>query len=99
MRGFGEILTRIEDGVRNAQQQWHDEKQASRINPIALATVLVSIITVLVGGSWVIGSELARHEERSQYQQYLINQVETRQWGETQHGGTSGLPPPVPSHQ
>jgi membrane protease subunit (stomatin/prohibitin family) len=37
MRGLGDVLQRIEASVSTAQQQWQDDKHASRINPIALA--------------------------------------------------------------
>jgi hypothetical protein len=60
MRGLGDVLQRIEASVSTAQQQWQDDKHASRINPIALASVLISIISILVGGAWLISGQLAR---------------------------------------
>lgn len=80
VRGLGSILGRIEQGVAEAQQRFDNDKQAARLNPIALATVLLSIITILVGGAWLISGELARHDERSIYQQRMLDRVEQRQW-------------------
>jgi cell division protein FtsB len=71
MRGLGDVLQRIEASVSNAQQQWQDDKQASRINPIALTSVLISIISILVGGAWLVSGSLARQDERSVQQQRI----------------------------
>lgn len=96
MQGLGDILSRIEGGISQAQQQALEEKHASRVNPVALATVLVSIISVLIGGAWLVGGELARHDERSQYQQRMIDRIELRQWqqrpGEAQSGPAEAHP-------
>ena len=68
VRGLGSILGRIEQGVASAQQQWQDDKQASRINPIALTTVLVSVISILVGGAWLVSGGLATNATRLEEQ-------------------------------
>lgn len=92
MQGLGDILSRIEGGISQAQQQALEDKRGSRVNPVALATVLISIITVLIGGAWLVGGELARHDERSIHQQHMVDQIELRQW--QQHtGGTPSGPP------
>jgi hypothetical protein len=75
MRGFGDILSRIESGISEAHQRFEDDKQASRVNPIALATVLITIISILVGGAWTISGQLARFDERSTYQQRAIDRM------------------------
>jgi hypothetical protein len=80
VRGLGSILQRIEAGVGQAQQRFDDEKQASRLNPLAVGTVLLSIISILVGGAWLISGELSRHDERSIYQQRALDRVEQRTW-------------------
>lgn len=80
MRGLGDVLQRIEASVSNAQQQWQDDKQASRINPIALATVLISIISILVGGAWLVSGAISRQDERSVQQQKYLDRIERRQW-------------------
>jgi hypothetical protein len=64
VKGLGSILTRIEQGVANAQQQWQDDKQASRLNPIALMGVLITIISIIVGGAWLISGQLASTSTR-----------------------------------
>jgi hypothetical protein len=94
MRGFGEILQRIESGISVAQQQAIEDKHASRLNPVALAAILITIITTLVGGAWLVGGELARHDERSQFQQHTIDQIEQRQWD--QRGGGNARAEPNP---
>jgi hypothetical protein len=90
MKGLGDVLQRIEANVSTAQQQWQDDKHASRINPVALATVLVSVISILVGGAWVIGGQLARQDERGVYQQRMLDRVEQRQWA-SRIGGDRGV--------
>lgn len=80
VRGLGDILQRIEAGVAQAHQRFDSDKEASRLNPVALGSVLLTIISVLVGGAWLISGELARHDERSAYQQRLIDLIEARQW-------------------
>lgn len=81
MRGLASILHRIEEGVASAQQRHENDKLASRMNPIAFGSVLLTIISILVGGAWLISGELARHDERSFHQQRMIDQIERRQWG------------------
>lgn len=90
VRGLGSILSRIEQGVASAQQRFDDDKHASRVNPIALATVLLAIITTLIGGAWLIGGELARQDEQNIYQQRTIDTTERRQWDIT-HGAAHSL--------
>lgn len=80
VRGLGSILTRIEQGIAASQQQWQDDKQASRLNPIAMGSVLLTIISILVGGAWLISGAIARQDERSIHQQRSIELVERRQW-------------------
>ena len=80
MRGLGDVLNRIEQSVASTQQQWQDDKQASRINPIALTSILISIISILVGGAWLVSGSLARQDERSIHQQQVLDRMEQRQW-------------------
>lgn len=80
MRGFGNILERIERGISVAQKQAVEDKNASRLNPIAMSAILITIISTLVGGAWIVGGDLARHDERSEYQQKTIDRIELRQW-------------------
>jgi hypothetical protein len=75
MRGFGDVLERIERGVASAQQQFHDDKQAARINPIALATILISIISILVGGAWLISGGLATSATRLEEQDKSLARI------------------------
>jgi cell division protein FtsB len=79
--GWATSFSASKASVSNAQQQWQDDKQASRINPIALTTVLISIISILVGGAWLVSGSLARSDERSVHQQRkVIDRMELRQW-------------------
>ena len=76
VRGLSGILERIEHGVSAAQQQWQEDKKDSRVNPLALASVLITIISILVGGAWTIGGSLARQDERSTHLQRSAEQIE-----------------------
>lgn len=87
MRGLASILHRIEDGVAASQQRLENDKMASRMNPVALGSVLLTIISIMVGGAWLISGELSRHDERSIYQQRMIDQIEQRQWVAAQSPG------------
>jgi hypothetical protein len=59
VRGLSGILSRIEQGVARAQEQQDDRDIRSRHSPVALATILVTIMSLLVGGAWMIGSTTA----------------------------------------
>lgn len=93
VRGLGSVLQRIEQGVSNAQQRFDDDKQASRINPIAMGSVLLTIISILVGGSWLISGELSRHDERSIHQQRQVDRIEQRMWVSGVRGGQHAAGP------
>jgi hypothetical protein len=95
VRGLGGILERIERGVSEAQQQWQDEKHAARLNPVAMGSVLLTIISILVGGSWLISGEIARQDERSIHLQRAVEKTDReielqgdRQW--QLRGGRNG---------
>lgn len=88
MRGLGDILQRIEQSVATAQERHDDERRASRLNPIAFASILITIITILVGGAWTISGELARQDERSVTIRQTMQLVEQRQW-EDRHAANS----------
>lgn len=94
MRGFGGILERIEVGISTSQKQAIEDKNASRTNPVALATVLITIISILIGGAWLISAELARGDERSLYQQKMLDRIELRQW--QQRRGSASATPEAP---
>lgn len=64
VKGLGGILTRIENGVLRAQEQQDQREQQSRHSPVAIATVLVTFMSILIAGSWTIGSQGARTEVR-----------------------------------
>ena len=83
MSSFSSILQRIEQTITN-------DRQASRINPLAMVTMLISVISILVGGAWLISGELARGDERSVYQQRMLDRMEQRQWDE--HGAAKPAP-------
>lgn len=91
VRSLASILRRIEEGVEAAQTRFENDKQASRLNPVALASVLITIITIMIGGAWTIGGELARHDERSTYHRRDIDRIEQRQWDSRGRGGASSV--------
>lgn len=94
VRSLASILHRIEDGVASAQQRFENDKQASRLNPMALATVLITIISILVGGAWLVGGTQARLDERSIHQQRALDRMEQRQWEGRKGGGPANAAPP-----
>jgi hypothetical protein len=75
VRGLSAILSRIEQGVVRAQDQQDERDTRSRTPPIALATVLVTIMSLLVGGAWMIGSTTAATNARLLDQQVAFEQV------------------------
>lgn len=91
VKGLGGILARIEQGVLRAQEQQEQKEASSRISPMALATVFVTVMSMLVGGSWMISGNIARMDERSIWQQKVLDRNEQRLW-DGAHGGISGEP-------
>jgi hypothetical protein len=77
VRGLGNILSRIEQGVENAQKRFDDDRQASRLNPVAMGSVLLTIISILVGGAWLIAGGLATTHTRLDGQERFIAQMTT----------------------
>lgn len=75
MRGFGDILSRIEIGIKESQERAHNDIQSKRINPIALATVLVSMLSFMIGGSWLVSGQLSRTDIRLTDQQVAMSQL------------------------
>lgn len=80
VRGLGAILTRIEQGVLRSQEQQDQREASSRHSPVAVATVLVTIMSLLVGGAWMAGSNIARLDERSTWEQRQEDRLEQRVW-------------------
>lgn len=64
VRALGGILGRIERGVEAAQAKTEEKEQASRPNMLAIISVLISIISVLIGGAWMISGNMSRMDER-----------------------------------
>lgn len=65
VRSLGAVLSRIEAGVAKAQERTEERDERSKPNLIAVISVLITIISIIVGGAWVIGGQLARLDERS----------------------------------
>lgn len=65
VRALGGILGRIEQGVSRAQEKSEEREHANKPNLIAVVSVLISIISILIGGAWLVGGSLARLDERS----------------------------------
>lgn len=66
VRGLGSILERIERGVLHAQEKSEDREVAGRPNLVAVVSVLITIVSILVGGAWLIGGQLATLQARTQ---------------------------------
>ena len=59
IKALGGILVRIESGVQRAQEKSEERSERNRPNLTAIVSVLITIISILVGGAWLIGSSLA----------------------------------------
>ena len=80
VKGLGAILGRIEQGVAAQAQRFDDDKLASRINPFAVVTIIITVLSMMVGGSWLISGEQARQDERSSSMQRQIDRLDQRLW-------------------
>lgn len=67
VRALGGILSRIEAGVQRAQEQSDHREQLRQPNVVALISVLVTVISIIVGGAWIISGSLAAQNERSEW--------------------------------
>lgn len=75
IRGLGGILERIEDSVTRSQDQQDQRLERSRPNMVAVATVLITIISILVGGAWTISGQLATTATRLDDQGHQTSQL------------------------
>lgn len=91
VKGLSGILSRIEQGVLRAQEQQDAKEERSRHSPVAIATVLVTVMSMMVGGAWVIGGNVARMDERSMWLEHQQQLTDQRVWV-IMHGGTNGQP-------
>lgn len=64
VRALGGILGRIERGVEAAQAKHEEKEQASKPNMLAIVSVLITIISIIVGGAWMISGNISRMDER-----------------------------------
>ena len=62
VKAFGSILERIEQGVVRAQDRSDDRETQGKPSLVAMVSVLITIISIIVGGSWVISGQLARQD-------------------------------------
>lgn len=59
VRNLGNILSRIEQGVVAQGQRFDNDKQATRVSPVAVVTIIITVLSMMVGGSWLISGSLA----------------------------------------
>ena len=57
--GLSNILVRIEGSVSQAQTRYDTRENAARPNMVAIMGVLITIISIIVGGAWIISGQLA----------------------------------------
>jgi hypothetical protein len=88
VKGLGAILSRIEQGVVRAQEQQDQREAQSKHSPIAIATVLITIMSMLVGGAWLISGSMAKMDERSVWMQ----REQDRVWALLHKGGSRDEP-------
>jgi uncharacterized protein (UPF0335 family) len=92
VKGLGSILGRIEQGVLRAQEKSEERDLAGKPNLVAVVSVLITIISIIVGGAWLISGQLARMDERSQWVMKQIDKNEQRIW-RAHKGGPDGVAP------
>jgi hypothetical protein len=88
VKGLGAILGRIEEGVLRAQDQQDQREMRSKQSPVAIATVLITVMSMMVGGAWLVSGNIARMDERSIWVQRQQDRLEQRVWAAV--GGGSG---------
>lgn len=76
IRAFGGILQRIEQSVSKAHDAMDAQDERSRHSPVAIATVLVTIMSMLVGGAWVTGSRISQTSTQLDDQAKFSQQIE-----------------------
>lgn len=81
--GLGEI----KDSLKTRDRQDEESRRAGRPNIVAIVAVLVSIVSAMIGGAWVIGGLTARLDERDLQRdrqmarmEREIDRLESRQW-------------------
>lgn len=91
VKGLGGILGRIEQGVLRAQEKSEEREVAGKPNLVAIVSVLITIISIIVGGAWLISGQLARMDERGHWIEKQLDRNEQRLWTSHQ-GGVDGRP-------
>ncbi len=82
VKGLGSILSRIEQGVLRSQEQAEHREQLSKPNVTAMISILITMISIIVGGAWIIGGSLSRQDERSEWVKSQLERQESRIWDE-----------------
>ena len=87
LRGLSSFMARIERALESRDRDDAEDRKASRPNIIAIVAVLISIISALIGGAWLIGGQNARFDERDRQRDREmgrviaeLDRVEKRQW-------------------
>lgn len=88
VKGLGGILGRIEQGVLRAQERADEREVAGKPNLVAIVSVLITIISIIVGGAWLISGQLARMDERGHWIEKQLDRNEQRLW--INKGGARG---------
>jgi hypothetical protein len=86
VRGLGAILGRIEQSVLRAQERDDHREDRAKPNIVAIVSVLITMISIIVGGAWIISGQLAQEHERSEWLQRSINTLDQRMWDGHGHG-------------
>lgn len=80
VKGLGSILNRIERGIETAQERSAEREEHSKPNVTAVISILITMITIIVGGAWLISGSLSRQDERSDWVKGRLELIEQRQW-------------------
>jgi hypothetical protein len=89
VKGLSAILSRIEVGISQARSEQTEREALHRVNPVAVVTVIITLMSMMVGGSWMISGKIERMDERSVWVQKQVDRNEQRIW-RYRHGGQDG---------
>ncbi|MFN3991271.1 MAG: hypothetical protein ACK4IS_13565 [Erythrobacter sp.] len=76
VRGFGQVLVRIENSITNNEGRMERERLAKQPNALAFASAMFTVLVTLIGGAWVISGQLSRLDERDIQRDKQVERIE-----------------------
>lgn len=93
LRNVGSFIGRIEGTLRDWQEREDRRAAASKPNITALVSMLITIVSILIGGAWLIAGQTARFDERDRQRDREIermkdemDRIEARVWRQNTRG-------------